>query len=259
MTRPAVPPYSSSTIAMWTLRRWNSWSRSSIVIDSGTNTGVRSSDADGRPLGRPALEERQQVLRVQDADDLVDRSRRPGSGEWPSSMIRSIASSRVAEAGRATIAIRGTITSCRRRLAELDDRVDHLLLLGLEDALLAAALDDQPQLLGGDLGLGRRRPPRTGARCARVIAVRTATIGPSDAAQDVDRARERERERLGVGERERLGHELAEDDREQRQQDRDDDQGDALGGAAVHARRRQAASQARPTGSPPRTPRRGSR
>ena len=42
MTRPAVPPYSSSTIAMWTLRRWNSWSRSSIVIDSGTNTGVRS-------------------------------------------------------------------------------------------------------------------------------------------------------------------------------------------------------------------------
>ena len=33
-------------------------------------------------------------------------------------------------------------------LAELDDRVDHLLLLGLEDALLAAALDDEPQLLG---------------------------------------------------------------------------------------------------------------
>ncbi len=43
MTRPAVPPYSSSTIAMWTLRRWNSWSRSSIDIDSGTKTGVRSS------------------------------------------------------------------------------------------------------------------------------------------------------------------------------------------------------------------------
>ena len=33
-------------------------------------------------------------------------------------------------------------------LAELDDRVDHLLLLGLEDALLAAALDDQAELLG---------------------------------------------------------------------------------------------------------------
>ena len=33
-------------------------------------------------------------------------------------------------------------------VAELDDRVDHLLLLGLEDPLLAAALDDQAQLLG---------------------------------------------------------------------------------------------------------------
>ena len=42
VTRPAVPPYSSSTMARWTLRRWNSWSRSSMDIDSGTNTGVRS-------------------------------------------------------------------------------------------------------------------------------------------------------------------------------------------------------------------------
>ena len=33
-------------------------------------------------------------------------------------------------------------------LAELDDRVDHLLLLGLEDALLAAPLDDEPELVG---------------------------------------------------------------------------------------------------------------
>ena len=47
VTRPAVPPYSSSTIAMWTLRRWNSWSRSSMDIDSGTNTGVRSMSSAG--------------------------------------------------------------------------------------------------------------------------------------------------------------------------------------------------------------------
>ena len=32
-------------------------------------------------------------------------------------------------------------------VAELDDRLDHLLLLGLEDALLAAALDQDRQLL----------------------------------------------------------------------------------------------------------------
>ena len=40
-------------------------------------------------------------------------------------------------------------------VAELDDRVDHLLLLGLEDALLAALLDDQAQLLGADPLVGR--------------------------------------------------------------------------------------------------------
>ena len=33
-------------------------------------------------------------------------------------------------------------------VAELDDRVDHLLLLGLEDALLAATLDEDLELLG---------------------------------------------------------------------------------------------------------------
>ena len=41
VTTPAVPPYSSSTIAMWTLRRWKLCSRSSTEIDSGTNSGVR--------------------------------------------------------------------------------------------------------------------------------------------------------------------------------------------------------------------------
>ena len=40
-TRPAVPPYSSRTIAMWTFLRWKSWSRSSIDIDSGANSGAR--------------------------------------------------------------------------------------------------------------------------------------------------------------------------------------------------------------------------
>ena len=64
-------------------------------------------------------------------------------------MTVSIASSKVARRPAAP-----TIVDARHHhlvhapLAELDDRVDHLLLLGLEDALLAAALDDQPQLLG---------------------------------------------------------------------------------------------------------------
>ena len=63
-------------------------------------------------------------------------------------------------------------------LAELDDRVDHLLLLGLEDALLAAALDDQAELLGADLGLVRDvRAEEPGDR-PRSSPVRTAISGP---------------------------------------------------------------------------------
>ena len=74
-------------------------------------------------------------------------------------------------------------------VAELDDRVDHLLLLGLEDALLAAALHDQPQLLGGDLGLGRdlgaeqpgdpARDRRSGRDDAARAAGRGSRAGPT--------------------------------------------------------------------------------
>ena len=49
------------------------------------------------------------------------------------------------------MSMRGTITSCTRLLAELEHRADHLLLLGLDHALLAAALDEDHQLLRGEL------------------------------------------------------------------------------------------------------------
>ena len=49
-------------------------------------------------------------------------------------------------------------------VAELDDRVDHLLLLGLEDALLAAALDEDLELLGAHHALRLRRPRRASGR-----------------------------------------------------------------------------------------------
>ena len=68
--------------------------------------------------------------------------------EWPSPTIVSTISSRVAVTGSATMSMRGTITSCTRRSPELEHGADHLLLLGLDDALLAAALDEDHQLLG---------------------------------------------------------------------------------------------------------------
>ena len=73
VTRPAVPPYSSSTIAMCTLRRWRLWSRSSIEH----RLGHEQRRADQRCAWAAvvlALEVRQQVLGVEDAHDVVHGS-----------------------------------------------------------------------------------------------------------------------------------------------------------------------------------------
>ena len=107
-------------------------------------------------------------------------------------------------------------------VAELDDRVDHLLFLGLEDALLAALLDDQAQLLGADPLVGRdvgaEQPADPAGRPGQEADERA-----EEHAEDVDEPARRHRDPLGVGEADLLGHELAEDDREDRQQAGDDD------------------------------------
>ncbi len=202
MTRPAVPPYSSRTMAMWTLRRWNSWSRSSIDIDSGTKTGVRRSD---RIVGRRLAvgpQDGQQVLGVEDPDDLVDRGpRRPGSGVALARRPGRSPPRGWRRPGSATMSMRGTITSWTRLFAELDDRADHLLLLGLEDALLAAALDEQLELLGGHrLGahLARAEEPGDGAGDRRE---QDQTIGPRRLIRNSIGAGEEEGRPLGVGQR----------------------------------------------------------
>jgi hypothetical protein len=108
-------------------------------------------------------------------------------------------------------------------VTELDDRLDHLLLLGLEDALLAAALDEDPELLGahdplrllpgpedpGDTPGDRREHDHERAQQAQ---------------HQLDEATQPQRERLGVGQGKALRHQLAEDDREQRQEHRHHDQ-----------------------------------
>ena len=104
-------------------------------------------------------------------------------------------------------------------VAELDDRVDHLLLLGLEDALLAAALDDEAELLACSSALRvvvRAEQPGHARRDRGQEARRAGrTIGR----RNVDRSRSGESANaLGVREGQALGHELAEDDREQAQE-----------------------------------------
>ena len=64
VTRPAKPPYSSTTIAMWI--RWACISRSSSStgLDSGTNVGGRmTSSTFGPRLSLPFWERRTRSLR----------------------------------------------------------------------------------------------------------------------------------------------------------------------------------------------------
>ena len=113
-------------------------------------------------------------------------------------------------------------------VAELDDRVDHLLLLGLEDPLLPALLDDQAQLLGADPFVGRDIGPEQPADPAGRPGQERHERAEEDA-EHVDQAARRERDPLRVGQADLLGHELAEDDREDREQARDDHEGDRPG------------------------------
>ncbi len=122
--------------------------------------------AQERPEGGPGrgvgLQVRQEVLGVEDADDLVDRllvDRDPRVALLDDEVDRLLERRVRPDPGDRDARDHDLVDA---PLAELDDRVDHLLLLGLEDALLAAALDDQAELLGGDLRLARRRRRRAG-------------------------------------------------------------------------------------------------
>ena len=162
---------------MWTLRRWNSWSRSSTLIDSGTKTGVRRIARSARPLADARLQERQQVLGVEDPDDLVDRvlvDRDPAVALLDDDVDRLLHRRVDGEGDHRDPRHHHLVDAL---VAELDDRVDHLLLLGLEDALLAAALDEDLQLFGAHhAGFGSPAP--SSRATLLVTAVRTRTSGP---------------------------------------------------------------------------------
>ena len=101
-----------------------------------------------------------------------------------------------------------------RLVPELDDPVDHLLLLLLDVALLGAGLDEDLELLGRQVAALRllrsaQQPDEDGA---------DPRDEPHDrreqALEEADRARHEEREALGEVQRQRLRHQLADDDRE---------------------------------------------
>ncbi len=99
--------------------------------------------AKGRPLGGGTLEERQQVLGVQDPDDLVDRllvDRDPAVALIDERVDRLLERRTRRQRDHRDARDHDLVDAL---VAELDDRLDHLLLLGLEDPLLATTLDEE--------------------------------------------------------------------------------------------------------------------
>jgi len=177
-------------------------------------------------------------------------------------------SSMLAVTGRAVMSVRGTMISCSRRSPNSDDGADHLFLFGLEDPVSPPRSTISFKLLRADL----RLPGDVCAEEARDLAGQPgekAHQRPPDPAEHVDRPGQAPGPLGPAGQGQRLGHELAHDDREQRQQDRDDHHGEAEGmiprtgtpakdAASRSARLTAAYAEARkPTKSPRSGPRRG--
>ena len=110
MTSPAVPPYSSTTIARWTFSDCISASRVATRLVSGTYFAGRMAVATGS-LPRP---ERSVCTRsFVKATPTTSSTSSPWTGtrEYPAVSPRSSARVTVAEAEIVTMSVRGTITS----------------------------------------------------------------------------------------------------------------------------------------------------
>ena len=133
--------------------------------------------------------------------------------EKPLSTIRCSTSPGGVSTSRAKIFGRGTMTFLHRRLRELEDAVDQLLLGLVEHALLAPLGDQVLDLLLGD--------ERRGGRCrgCRKTAQHGARGGGQDrrpararrGARHVERRRHQQGDGVGEAEGQRLGHQLAQD------------------------------------------------
>ena len=71
VTRPAVPPNSSNTMAIWVRRERNWCSRSLTEIVSGTNRALAGQVSGRHAIGFAIGQEGQDVAHVQDADHVV--------------------------------------------------------------------------------------------------------------------------------------------------------------------------------------------
>ena len=136
VTSPAVPPYSSMTIAMWNFSVCISRSSSATRFDSGTKCAGRSICRTGS-LPSPLPLRVDEVLQEHEADDVVGRLVVRGE---PRLARRDRDADRLVDrrvgVDRDHVGPRHHHLA-HDRVAELEDRVDELALLGLDRRLLA--------------------------------------------------------------------------------------------------------------------------
>ena len=178
VTSPAVPPYSSTTIAHCVCWRWNCFSSSGTRLLSGTTTAGRSSAVIGR-ASSPASSATRSFTNTKPA--MLSRlSLKTGNREYSCSRNSARRSPMVASSR-----MRDDVGARRhdladQRVAEVDDALQQPALLAFDDPFLLARCRCTPWR-------PRSPPPplvvRGGRRAARLAPAPTApiqrVIGPS--------------------------------------------------------------------------------
>ena len=210
VTSPAVPPYSSTTMAIWTCLRWNSFSSSGTRLVSGTKVRRTDERPDWLVPGRVALHA-DQVLHEHDAQDVIEVFRVDRDAR-----VFLLAEERAQLVERCVGMDRDHVGARRhhlthKRVAEVDNRPEQPALVSFDEPLFLPRFE-----------VGVRRFPRVRIRGRRRAAVgfhlRAARIGRDDAHQA---AGQRVQEACGHVERrqQHLEHPLgiAPDDQERKQ------------------------------------------
>ena len=222
---PWTAPYSSTTSAMCWFWRLNSAEERRRGPSSRDDVGRPDDLLDDDVLDAPVVEGAEEVADVEDPDDVVERA-----------AVDRVARVRGVDDGRERL-LRRQLDGQRDDLGprdhhvvrllvgEVEDLVEHLLLRLLD--LLGLRDDQADVLLRVHRHPGRRRLDAEEPRDAVRRSLQDPDERVGDPAQPVERHGEPERQPLGPLERDRLRHELAEDDAQVRQDQEREQERDA--------------------------------
>ena len=163
VTSPAVPPYSSTTIAMWNAAGLHLAQQLGDALGLGHEVGGARQLADGALLVAVALGSHE-VLGVDDADDVVDAlaADRDAAVAVEEHDLHRVGDPEVGGDGDHVGA--GHHDLADDGVAELDDRLDEAALLGLDDLVLHGQVGDREELLLRDVRARASGPCRGGSR-----------------------------------------------------------------------------------------------